>query len=551
MQDKINNTPPPTGRQPRRTDGSFCAEEAMLGEEVDETPKDYQEVLASENKKEWLEAMKNEVGNLYENQTFDLVEQPNNKPIVSSKWVLKLKRRPDGSVEKFKARLVARGFTQTQGIDFTETFAPTLRMETIRFIINYALISGMEIHQMDVTAAFLNGELEEEIYMKLPEGFAEQHQDPSMFNGRVAKLRRALYGLKQSMRCWNTKLTNYLKERGYVQSQADASLFIKHGRDSEILSIIAAYVDDCIVMAKPSGLVEAKEVLISKFKMTDMGKMKGMLGINFNITRDRITMDQSYYIVKLLEKFGMENSKPLPTPASLPEIEDASEPMEPKQFRQAIGGLLYLAKCTRPDISYAVNQVARKMEKPTANDWKNVKRIFRYLSGTRSHGLEFTKSLNQLLGYSDASYAQSIDRRSTSGYAFIWNGAAITWRSKKQSIIATSSMEAEYIALSSTVKEALWIRKLIKEFNGDQEPVEIKEDNQACIRFAYDSNHSDRTKHIDVRYLFIKERIEKNQVKIGYCPTNDMVADVFTKPLGPILFSRFVELLGVKEITSK
>jgi hypothetical protein len=198
-----------------------------------------------------------------------------------------------------------------------------------------------------------------------------------------------------------------------------------------------------------------------------------------------------------------------------------------------------------------VNQVARKMEKPTNLDWMNVKRIFRYLNGTKNHGLVFNRSNDAPIGYSDASYAQSEDRKSTSGYAFLFNGAAITWRSKKQPIVATSSMEAEFIALASATKEALWIRKLILELNEGEErmPMTIMEDNQGCIKFARDAIHNDRSKHIDVRYFFVKERVESNYIKLLYCPTNDMVADLFTKPLGPILFSRLTEMLGVKKIT--
>jgi hypothetical protein len=244
----------------------------------------------------------------------------------------------------------------------------------------------------------------------------------------------------------------------------------------------------------------------------------------------------------------MENSRPIATPACVPEASDNSEKMESKPFRQAIGGLLYLAKCTRPDISYAVNQVARKMESPTENNWKEVKRIFRYLSGTRSHGLVYVKDNSRLTGFSDASYAQLEGRRSTSGYTFIWNGAAITWRSKKQPIVATSSMEAEYIALSSAVKEALWIRKLLAEFKEGNTPIWINEDNQATIRFAYDSVNNDRTKHIDVRYMFIKDRVEREEVQLRYCPTSEMVADVMTKPLSSILFKKFTKMLGVEPV---
>lgn len=401
---------------------------------------------------------------------------------------------------------------------------------------------------MDVTAAFLNGDLEEEIYMKLPEGFAELHEEPSYFRGRVAKLNKALYGLKQAMRCWNTRLTNYLKKSGYCQSQADPSLFVLQERE-KVKSIIAVYVDDCLIIGMRPEVLEAKQVLAKEFKMTDQGRLTGMLGINFNITNEEVRMDQTFYTESLLEKFGMENSRPISTPILPEEKEEEGDRnlCDQKLFRQAVGGLLYLSRCTRPDIAFAVNQVAQSMERPTESDWRKVKRIFRYLNGTRSHGLIYAKGGGGLIGYSDASYAQTKSRKSTSGYTFKWNGGAITWRSKRQPIVATSSMEAEYIALASAVKEALWIRKLVQEFRVSQAPIAILEDNQACIRFSHDQNHNDRTKHIDVRYLFIKDRIELDQVKITYCPTNEMIADLMTKPLGPIQFNHLVRLLGVRK----
>jgi hypothetical protein len=526
---------------------SLNVEEALMtGEEFENTPTTYQEVLANENKENWIISMKKEVESLYDNHTFEIVGQPEGKPIVSSKWVLKLKRKPDGSVDKFKARLVARGFSQTQGVDFTETFAPTLRMETIRFLINYALKNNLETHHMDVNAAFLNGELSEEIYMKLPDGFAQLHEDPKFFQGKVAKLNRALYGLKQSMRCWNIRLTNYLKESGYTQSQADPSLFILY-QGEKVKSIIATYVDDCLIIGNQLEVAQAKQVLIKEFKMTDLGKLTGMLGINFTITKEKAILDQTFYTVKLLERFQMNNARPIATPIVPEPKEEADEsPCDQKLFRQAIGGLLYLSKCTRPDITYAVNQVARKMENPTEGDWKNVKRIFRYLSGTKDLGLTYTKDDEKIVGYSDASYASMPDRKSTSGYLFIMNNGAITWRSKRQPVVATSSMEAEYIALASAAKEALWIRKIAMELHQQEEKMVIMEDNQACIKFARDAIHNDRTKHIDVRYFFVRDRVEKNQLQLLYCPTTEMLADMLTKPLGAILFNRFSTNIGMQ-----
>ncbi len=351
---------------------------------------------------------------------------------------------------------------------------------------------------------------------------------------------------------WNKRIVTYLKTKGFDQSQADPSLFIKMNEKKDLVAILAIYVDDCIILGTSNGIQFTKETLQSEFKMTDLGIISGILGINITHTGDGIALDQRAYLIRTLECFGMSDCRPIATPAlptNMSEKEDSNEVSDQTQYRQAIGSLLYLSKCTRPDITYAVNQVAQKVEKPTKSDWTKVKRIFRYLKGTLNFGLVYTRgeSLN-VSGYSDASYAMNEDRKSTSGYAYLANGAAITWRSKKQPIVTTSSMEAEFVALASATKEALWIKKLNNELMNENMPVEIKEDNQSCIKFSHDFIHSDRTKHIDVRYYFVREKVEEGKIKLTYCPTTEMIADIFTKALGPILFAKFVKALGLRKI---
>lgn len=546
-----NDLPPKRIRKQTK----YFQDEVLTTIDDGEEPKSYREILEREDRDEWIDATLKEIENLYDNDTFEFVEKPKDTPLVTSKWVFKLKTRPDGSVDKYKARLVARGFTQTQGIDYTETFAPTLRMETIRILLAFALQHHLCVHHMDVNGAFLNGHLEEEIHMKLPDGFAELHEDPSFFANKVAKLKKTIYGLKQSMRRWNIRLVTYLLSQGYVQSHADPSLFILRSEKNEIKSIIATYVDDCILIGEFDEITKAKEVLSSEFKMTDLNEMSGILGVNVIQSADSIALDQRAYLNRLLQKFGMLDCRPVSIPAlpekinQINEDEEAKKPFDQNLYRQAVGSLLYLSKCTRPDVTYAVNQVAKNMEKPTQEDWMKVKRIFRYLKGTIDYALTYARGeSNQAIGYSDASYAMNEDRKSTSGYVFLMNGTAITWRSKKQPIVTTSSMEAEFIALASATKEALWIRKLENELlNETNVPTVIMEDNQACIRFSRDYVHSDRSKHIDVRYYFIRERIERNEVKMIYCPTTEMIADALTKPLGPILFAKFASAMGLRK----
>lgn len=517
----------------------------------EEEPTTYEQILNRQDKENWLQAMKNEIESLYENNVFHLVPENPDIKAVTSKWVFKLKRKPDGSVDKYKARLVARGFTQEQGINFQETFAPTLRIETIRYLLNYALDFDLEVHHMDVNCAFLNGDLKEEIYLKLPIGFAEQHEQPEKFRGQIAKLNKSLYGLKQAMRCWTEKIRSHLTANGVIPSNADSSVYILHSKGgNKIEAIIAVYVDDCLIIAKSEKIEDVKKILTKKFKMTDMGKLKGMLGINFNYQSTFFTMDQSYYLENLLHQFGMNQCRPVTTPVVGGEkfTTEESEKVDGTQYRRMIGALQYLAKCTRPDIAYAVNQAARKMQEPTHNDLIAVKRILRYLAGTRNYGLLYERRKSNLLGYADASYGEQNDRKSTSGYAFVKNGAALTWSSRKQPIVALSSMEAELIALNSAAKESLWLAKLKSDLGEVAGAILIYQDNQGTIRFAHDGTHNDRSKHIAIRYHFIREKLESGDIKIQYLPTTEMAADVLTKGLGAILYTKFRNMLGVVAI---
>lgn len=546
----VPNDPNPHQRPTRiRKQTKFFEEEQVMLALDEGEPNTFQEVLESEDRENWIEATKKEIENLYENDTFEFVEKKN-QSIVSSKWVYKLKKKPNGEIDKYKARLVARGFSQTQGVDFYETFAPTLRMETIRYLCALNCHLGYRIHHMDVNGAFLQGDLEEEIYIEVPHGFALLHEDPKYFEGKVAKLLKPLYGLKQAMRRWNIKITTYLKSRNFTQSQADPSLFFKKDQEGRLTTVLAIYVDDCIILGTKQGISEAKIILTKQFSMTDLGEMTGILGVNVVQSEEGVSLDQEAYLEKVLKIFGMSQCRPISTPAIFEKestSQESSSSVDQKEYRKAVGSLLYLSKSTRPDITFAVNQVAQKVENPTQSDWIKLKRIFRYLRGTSKLALTYSRKDFKISGYSDASYAMNEDRKSTSGYAFMTNGACITWRSKKQPITTTSSMEAEFVALSSAVKEALWIRKLNIELLNDTEAVEVFEDNQACIRFSHDFIHSDRTKHIDVRYYFVRENVEEKKIKLTYCPTTEMIADVLTKPLGSVLFVKFIQLLGLKE----
>ena len=502
-------------------------------------PHTWREMLNSPDKQLWLNAVKDELDSLATMKTWELVPRPGDKPVVRNRWIFKIKTKLDGTIDRYKARLVAKGYTQTKGIDYEETFSPVVKYETLRYLIALSAEKQWHIHQMDVKTAFLHGDLEELIYMEQPEGHIT---DPS----KVCLLRKSLYGLKQSPRCWNKKFTQFLFAAKFKQSKADPCLFLREQSDGLVL-VIAIYVDDLLITGNSELFGNIKSQLAKSFAMTDLGPLTHILGMTVVRTSSGTYIHQQKYITRLLETFNMKDCKALDTPAIVPP--NAASPALGRDipYMEAVGSLNYLATCSRPDLAFAVSQIARHMHAPTEENWTAVKRIFRYLQGTKTLCLFYSSTPIPLTGYSDASYApEATDRKSTSGYVFMKNGGAISWKSKKQPIVSLSSMEAEYIALCTAGKEAIWLRQLEADLKSSPaKSIVLNEDNQAAIKLAKNSIMSDRSKHIDVRYHWIREQVAAGTVTLQYCPTDMMVADIFTKPLQRLLHSKFLKLLGL------
>ena len=529
---------------------------ALSVEEVDEiknlaevsTPKNFKEAMNSEFADEWKTSIQDEQRSLLNLNTFTVVNRPKDMPVVKSRYVFKIKTDEDGAFSRFKTRLVAKGYTQTEGVDYFETFSPALRLESFRFFTSSAVMLGMEIRHLDVQTAFLNGDLDEEIYMEIPEAFDLIDADR---RNHVLKLNKAIYGLKQASRNWNKKFTSVIVAMGFVQSLADPCIFYKYNQDGNLISAIGIFVDDCLIAGGPHEIELASNKLKNLFAMHDLGLLSFALGIKFEQSVGSIKLSQTAYIDKILEKYKLMDATPCNTP--LPsDFENDSKPFENIHLYQSlIGSLIYLMNATRPDIAYAVSYLARSMQKPTEENWRNAKQIVRYLKGTRNVHLEFRRNDKHLFGYSDASYAEEKNRKSVSGYVFQQAGASITWRSSKQPIIAQSSMEAEYIALAEAAKECEWLRKLQKEFFPKKSfsSTIIFEDNQSAIKLTKNPLHSNRSKHIDVRYHRIQELVATKVIDVIHLAGTEMVADIMTKSLGKILHAKFVAGLGLK-ITS-
>ena len=517
--------------------------------EVDE-PSTIQEAKSGDHAAEWKVATEAEYNSLIENKTWKLVELPPGRKAIGCKWVFKLKHDVDGRVERFKARLVAKGYAQKYGIDYDEIFSPIVRFSSIRFLLAFAVQRDFLIHQMDVETAFLNGKLDEEIYMQQPEGYLKPGEEHL-----VCKLEKSLYGLKQSSRCWNKAFREGVEKIGFTQASADPCVFI---RKEDTLTIIAIHVDDLMILAENIlEMQRLKDSLKLQFKMKDIGELHYYLGVC--IVQDRegkqVYIHQGQYIEKMLKKFGQTEAKSVSTPADLnvklQKEDGVSRPVDTISYQSIVGSLVYAAITTRPDIVQAVGVVTKFCANPTQSHLSAAKRILKYLKGTGYLGLSYKKCADgNPIGYSDADWAGDVDdRHSTTGNVFLFAKGAVSWLSKKQATVALSTTEAEYVALSTATQEAIWLRRLLTNVGGPlEEPIVINEDNQRAIEMAKNPVGHARTKHIDIRYHFVREGVKNGAIFLNYVATDEMIADILTKPLPKHPFERLVIGLGIKTV---
>ncbi len=496
-------------------------------------PQTYNEAIRSPESAKWKDAMDNEMSSLKENDTFTLTPLPQGKQAVGGRWVYAVKESADGTLTH-KARYVAKGYSQIKDVDYFETYAPTTKMTSVRVLMQLAAQLDLVVHQLDVKTAYLNSPIDCEIYLEQAEGYEIEGENNEKL---VYKLNKSLYGLKQSGRNWNSVLNDELIEIGFKQSLADPCMYVKH--DGKNIVIILIWVDDILVASSSTSMLDNVKVMLSKkFKMKDLGVISRFLGIDFKVKPGNITMSQESYLKKVLERFGMADCKPksLPSEQKLTFSEKA-EPFDPKRYSEAIGSLIYAMTCTRPDISWIVTKLAQFAQRPTIDHWTALKHVFRYLKGTLDYKLCFQKCENdlKLTGFSDADWGGAEDRKSTSGYCFMLNksGAAISWRSKKQPTVALSTCEAEYIATTIATQEAKFLTQLLDEIDVQKtvQPVELFVDNQGTIALAKDPIRNQRSKHIDIKYHFIRSEIKNGSIAVYYVPSEDNVADVFTKPM--------------------
>ncbi|CAN0884915.1 Retrovirus-related Pol polyprotein from transposon RE1, partial [Linum grandiflorum] len=498
----------------------------------------------------WRAAMSVEYAALLRNGTWELVPPPSNCNLLSNRWVFALKTNPDGSIERHKARLVARGFEQIPGHDFDQTFSPVLKPATLRLLLGIAVSHSWPLHQLDISNAFLHGTLTEEVYMQQPVGFVDpEHPD------YVCRLKKSLYGLRQAPRAWFHCLTTALQEFGFQPSKTDPSLFIYKSGSTALYLLV--YVDDIVITGTHSSQIQLLlKFLQSRFALRDLGRLSYFLGIEVHHTSTGLVLSQRKYISELLQRAGMVDAKPMTTPCTADQLlqsaADTSPAFsDPGLYRSIVGGLQYL-NFTRPDISFAVNHVSQFLHQPTESHWCAVKRILRFLRGTIAVGLSFQPSVEPTLhGYSDASFASSPkDRKSITGYAVFFGKNLVSWSTRKQRAVARSSTECEYRALATLASEVIWLQSLLSELHIPQsKPPVLWCDNLGATYLAHNPVFHSRSKHLEIEFHFVRDRVAKGQFQVRYIPATDQLADVLTKPLTRMHFQHYCSKFHLHTVT--
>lgn len=461
-------------------------------------------------------------------------------------WMFKLKRNSDGQPSKYKARLVAQGFSKKYGVDYDQVFAPVAKQTTLRIMLSVAATNNMKVIHLDAKPDFLNGTLDETIYMKQPPGFlAEGKED------QVCLLKKSIYGLKQSARVWNQTIHETLTNAGVTRSINDKCFYTRTDERGVIYIII--YVDDVLMASNSDEMLQFYEAELRKqYKIENLGEVKNYLGIRIEKHSDGYyTMDQSPYIAQIIKELGLAAAKASNIPLSVGYGKTESNIMTTNEkYRRIIGCLLYISVNTRPDVAAAISILARKVEQPTEDDWTELKRVIKYLKGTIDYQLKLKCDMDesQFFGYADADWANDkATRKSNSGYVMMLGSGTISWSCKRQTCVAASSTEAEFISLSSACKEISWLRRLLVDFGFKiTKPTVIFEDNQSCLKMVENEEQlSARTKHIDTKFFFVKDHVNNGEVTCIYCPTEEMLADLLTKPLAKERFQKLREALGV------
>lgn len=487
-------------------------------------PQSYKEAISRPDKEQWIEAMRDELNSLAKNHVWDLVKRPVGKNIITNRWVFRVKYSPDGKKERYKARLVARGFCQVFGTDYSETYAPTASMSIIRFLFAHAAVHNLKMAQFDIKCAFLYGDLEEEVYMLQPDGF-------DAGDDKVCRLRKSLYGLKQAPRQWCKKFTSFLIEIGLTPSKEENCVFYHR----QPLIIVTIYVDDGVIFAeRQEDIDRILSLLANKFEMRSL-KLCSFLGFQIEKQQDfNITLHQTNYVNKIVNRFasGTKYEKSPISPCGNKIDDTLLSPDVP--YNEIVGSLLYASIITRLDIAFAVHKASRALARPTKGDLNFVDRILRYLANNSTFGLSYSNNRHRgLVAYTDADFAgDETSAKSTTGSVVIYAGSPIHWRSSLQTLVTKSSTAAEIVSIDTTLDDIIWLSNFAKELQlFPQEPITIYCDSESVIRLSLNEKTAQKNRHLRTKLAFIKERISANIIQLRHVKSKFQLADMLTKAL--------------------
>lgn len=545
-------------------------------------PKNVREMLLGRFSKYFLRAMMVEIESLKDKEVWDEVSPPPGQHVIQSKWVFDYKTDPMGFIERFKARLVAVGSSQVENKDYTVTHSPVVKLKAIRILLAMSALFGIPIDQIDVETAFLYGDLKETNYMRLPQGF--EKYTPSG-KALVARLKKALYGLHQSGREWYFTFRDYMISEGFEEFKSESCAYAKMDPESKQLIIVLVYVDDILIASNDkSAISRTKAKIRERFNIKDMGSAQWILKVQIKKIDEGILLCQSQYVIetlKLFEMWDIPTTKWKDSPMRTDwEHDDSSPQLDETRnglYTTLVAKLIYLSQLTRPDIMYTVNTLAQFQRPARECDWKAGLRLLCYLRKTYDWGLYYKpdksnrdvivfkserSDLRRTMGVeipegfyprmaTDASYGQEFDRKSRSAYCFMVFGCLVSWYSKKQATTALSSTEAEINAVVEGIKEAEWMQVFLRELGfAVDEPIVSEQDNQSVIAIAANPIHHARIKHIEVKTYYIREKIENKLVKLVYCPTEMMVADLLTKALPSTQHNNLCAMIGMRSMSA-
>lgn len=513
------------------------------------------QVMKTPFREEFLKAEQRELQALQKHQTYKAVNRSKCRQVpITCRWCYDVKRDSENNIILFKARLVAHGFKQVEGVDYNETFAATAQMKSFRVMLALTQLLGLRMTQIDISNAFLHGNLEEEIYMTYPPGYQPN-------DGTVLRLHKSLYGLKQAGRVWNECFIRVLRDIGFKPLVSDTQVL--QYRDGKSVCILGLHVDDVTIACNDEQLRKRVLRLLEKqFLVKDLGEISHYLGMKIDTTGTSIKLSQESYIDKMLAKFKLSMAETADTPGAAglmltnkdcPEVNsEAHMKMKNVPFRQLVGSLMYAYVGSRPDIGAVLSKVASFCNNPGPVHWKAAKRILRYMKGTKDFFIKYSGRLYKgdkvkIQVYCDADWAQNVDdRKSTSGYVIMLAGGPVIWSCKKQPTVSVSATEAEFVSLTEATKDVLWLTYFLTELGIEYETPVIHTDSQSAMEWAKNAKHHQRSKHVAIKYFFVRDEVARKSIRLAYISTKDNVADILTKSTTKSIFSRLrPRLLGL------